>query len=106
MKKSSGILLRRLCYAVLGSAALIPTQLQSQTSGAVVITGRVPEQFQLQVAAPVSADPRISVQLIPFGSNAVLVKMSVPKSLRQAKMILPLAMRTNSERFALRARST
>jgi hypothetical protein len=71
-----------------------------------VVTGRVPEEFQLQVAGPSAADPRISIQVVPFGSNAVLVKMNVPKSLRHGKIILPVAMRTNSEKFSLLAKVT
>ncbi|MCU1285096.1 MAG: hypothetical protein JWO13_1446 [Acidobacteriales bacterium] len=105
MKKSAGIRLRNISFAVLAFAALLPSSLQCQTSGAAVVTGRIPEQFQIQLAEPVSVDPRISVEVTPVGTNAVLVRMKVPKSVRQSKMILPLAMRTNSATFALRARS-
>ena len=105
MTTSSGIRILRLSYAVFGLALLLPFQLYSQTSASLVVTGHVPEAFQLQLAEPVSADPRIAVQIVPVGPNAVLIKMTVAKSMRQGKLKLPLAMRTNSAQYALRAKS-
>src|SRR4051812_8945847 len=102
--------MNRLSFAALAFAALLPSSLQSQVSGAAVVTGSVPEQFQIQLAQPVSTVPGVSVEVTPVGPNAVLVRMSVPQSLRQSlrqsKIVVPLAMRTNSATFALRARST
>lgn len=82
---------------------ILATPAASAQVSAVTLSGYVRPAARLEADQPASSDGKVMATVRQTGPNVVLIEVTVVGSVQGARVTVPLRMRTNADRFALRA---